>query len=907
VSDRRALAELARTVAEGGDDRSGEVRAADTDIPMARRPAGPARPALPSPLTSFVGRASERAALADAVQQRRLVTAVGPGGVGKTRLALAVAADVAERFDEGVWYVDLVPVTDPAMIAPAVAEALGAGEQPSRTIEDTVTAQLADGRALVVLDNCEHLVDGVVVFVERLLGACPNVVVLATSRARLLVPFEWTFPVGGLSVADGDTDGDAVALFLERAAAVGGPPLDPSDRSRIAAVCRDLDGMALAIELAAARLPTLGLDGLEAGLADQIELLAGGSRLDDRHRSLRAMLDWSCALLDPADQAVLRWVCLFAGPFTPEAAAALLTPGPTGRLTGREVAAALARLADQSLLVVVPGPGGTRYRALETIRQYGAAWLDEAGELEAAHAAHLRWCQDAGAELSEHLGIDQGDWRVAFDAVADDLRAALGWVAQQPDRRPAAYALAMTLGSLTYVRGWVTEAERRYDQATRLTDDQAEVAAALRFGAGAATSRHRGDAGMRLHLAAAAAAERAGRYGDAARDLALAATMLLRAPGMIAELPPHPDAEVTRLLAGAWALARRDVHQVAVDAVLLTAEAFHRDEIDPVSRDLTTRAVALARALDDPVIESAALDQLTAVQLANGETFAAAASARRRIDRLRALPLSPPVGFEITDAYQMATETSLGAGDLQAALRFAEAVQALPVYRQEAHLGTARLLTVEGLIGHWDRVLELAVRFREGWERSGRQVAGNLALGASAVGMVHGLRGDEAQRAEWHDIVMTLRASYPHERHRHVFNPTFDAIVLLHRGQPDAAVGELDQAPEHLREWFTGMWMHWYAAMWAEAAVLAGHPEAAGRLERARFITAHNPVASALVDRAHALDTGDLDRLPAIATALEKAGGVYQAARTLALARGEVRAQGEAALAALGAAPMVRP
>jgi predicted ATPase/DNA-binding CsgD family transcriptional regulator len=921
VGDRRALAELASRLHHHGGG--------------APVPARPVPMVLPAPLTSFVGRAAERAALADAVQQRRLVTAVGPGGVGKTRLALAVAADVAERFDDGVWYVDLVPVSDPAMIAPAVAAALGVGEQSGRSIDETVIARLAGARALVVLDNAEHLVDGVVVFVERLLGACPRVAVLATSRARLLVPFEWTFPVSGLSVdpgpgdgdgkgegddgsGDGDsrTDdggvGDAVALFVERAAAVGGAPPGPDDRRRIAAICRDLDGMALAIELAAARLPTLGIDGLEAGLADQLQMLAGGQRLDDRHRSLRAMLDWSCALLDADDGATLRWVSLFANPFTADDAAAVV-----GR---RDAAGALARLADQSLLVVVPSPTGTRYRMLETIRQYGTARLDEAGEQVAARTAHLRWCLATASVLLDDADPDRAAWRAAFDAVADDMRAALGWAEHQTedqtdhqadqqaedhtDQRVAAHDLALRLAGLTYIRGLVGEAQRRYLQAAGLTTDDAAVAAALRLASGAAQSRHLGDAALQLRRDAAAAAVRAGRQGDAAHDLALAATMLRRAPGMIAELPPDDAAD--ELLGEAWRCSLRAAEpDLVVDAALLTAEAFNGVEVDPLTFELSRRAVELGRRSGDPVAESAALDQLTAVQLATGEIPQALASVRRRIEMLTPLPPSASIGMEVADAYQMAAETSLGAGDLPGALRFAEHVHGLGVYREEPHLGTARLLTVEALIGHWDRVVEMSSRFRESWERAGRQVAANLALGAGAVGMVFGLRGDDDQRAEWQEIVSVLRAAYTSDTHDPVvFNPMFDAILWLHRGDPGAALAGLGREPEQLREWFSGLWIQWYAALWAEASVLAGHPAADARLARARFLTAGNPVASALADRAEALAAGDPARLPTVAAALDAAGCLYQSARTLALAGGDAGRRGEAALAALGAAPM---
>ena len=299
VPDRRALAQ-----------RAAELTRADRSHPA---------PVLPAPLTSFVGRARERAELAEMIKAHRQVTAVGPGGVGKTRLALAVAADAAGDFADGVWFVDLVPVTDPGMVAAAVAGALGLGEQPGRGLDESVVAALADRHALLVLDNCEHVRDGVAPFLERLLATCPRLTVLATSRARLMVPFERVYPVPPLSLA-GDGESDAVALFLDRAAAVGWPP-DPALRDHIAASASGWTAMALAIELAAARLPTLGLDGLTAGLSDQLRLLAGGSRADDRHRSVRAALDWSHALLEPADRALLRRVSVFVAPFTVEAAA----------------------------------------------------------------------------------------------------------------------------------------------------------------------------------------------------------------------------------------------------------------------------------------------------------------------------------------------------------------------------------------------------------------------------------------------------------------------------------------------------------------------------------------------------------------------------------------------------------
>ena len=335
----------------------------------------------------------------------------------------------------------------------------------------------------------------------------------------------------GLCIAAGDGGpGDAVELFLTRAAAAGSA-LTEADAARVAAICRGLDGVALAIELTAARVPSLGLDGIEAGLADRMNLLAGGPRADDRHRSLRSALDWSYALLDEADRAVLRRISVFAAPFTATAAQAMLAGWPPA--ADGAIGAALARLADQSLLVAVADAAGTRYRALETVRQYGAAQLDRAGEADQASARHLGWCLEAATALGTPDGAGHA-WRSAFDQLADELRAALRWAAARAGRRPEAYRLAMALAELTFARGLPGESQRRYEQAADLAADDALAAAALRCAAGAARSRHVGDDAFRLQLAAADAAVRAGDPAGAAMDLAQAAEMCNRMPGLMA-------------------------------------------------------------------------------------------------------------------------------------------------------------------------------------------------------------------------------------------------------------------------------------------------------------------------------------------------------------------------------------
>ncbi len=882
VPDRRALAQHAVELAQA--ERSGAAVAG-----------------LRSPLTPFIGRAREREALGEAVKLHRQVTAVGPGGVGKTRLALTVAADTAGEFGDGVWFVDLVPIIDPAMVGAAVAAALGIGEQQGRGLDKSVVAALADRHALLVLDNCEHLHDGVAPFVERLLAGCPRLTVLATSRARLLVPFERVYQVPPLSLGDDGSVSDAVALFLERAAAVGWP-LGPTQHDQVADLCRELDGVALAIELAAARLPALGLDGLAAGLSDHLRLLVGGPRADDRHRSVRTMLDWSYALLETAEVTLLRRVSVFVAPFTAAAAAEVagFAPLEPGAIVG-----GLAGLAEQSLLAVVPSSSGTSYRALETIRQYGIERLTEAGDLAATRSRHLRWCLASAAELARDASPATGDWRARFDAAADDLRAALGWAVDQPDHRAGACDLALSLAELAFTRNLAGESQRRFEQAATLTGDAAASASALRDAAAVAGCRMAGDDMYRLDRAAADAARRAGDTAGVARDLAAATTAVYRFAGAFARLPP--PGEAAALLTSARELAGDDPAAKAAVALAdcgVLADAFVAELAEPSTTPaqtavLATRAVELARRAGDPLAECAALDALTGAQHWAGDAFAAAATARSRVDLLASVPVSPASAYELVDALIMASDTSVGVGDLRSARRWGEQLRDLPLLAEVGHVAASRLLVADALAGNVEQVLANGGRFFDAWAHSGRLRASGLGTAAAAVAMIHGLRGDDDTRAEWLAIVDGLGATPERSAG---FGPTFDAIVLLHHGQAGPALERLATEPSELGKWAIWVWRHWYVALRAEASVLAGHPDASSRLAAARTIVAGNPVASAIVDRANALFGDDRELLLAAAAAFDAAGCRYQWARTLSFAGGAESTTGAAALDALGLA-----
>ncbi|MEU3430197.1 ATP-binding protein [Streptomyces gardneri] len=982
VPDRRALS---RRAAESARE------AAPVDMPV---------PVLPAPLTAFVGRVRERGELMEALKAYRQVTAVGPGGVGKTRLALAVAAELAADFADGVWFVDLAPVTDPGRVGAAVAAAVGVGEQPGRGVDESVFAALADRQALLVWDNCEQIRDGVAPFLERLLAACPRVRVLVTSRARLMVPFERVFPVPPLSRAGGG-DSEAVELFLERAAAVGLPSPDPAVRDTVVALCERLDGMALAIELAAARWPTLGLDGLVAGLSDQLRILAGGPRAADRHRSVRAVLDWSHDLLEPADRALLRRVSVFVLPFTAEGAAEVAGFAP---LDPGAVADGLGRLAEQSLLTVTPSAAGTRYQALETIRQYGAERLAEADESAVVRTRHVGWCLAGATGLLDAGGPD---WRARFDAVAEDLRAGLAWAAERSELRADAHRLALSLAESAFTRNLLGEAQERYEQAAVLAgaDDHAEAGESLRLAAAVAGCRRLGDDMFRLHRAAGEAARRAGDLPGTARDLATAATVAYRFSSEFTHIPSPEEAKAllaeARELSGAGDLEVGDggadgggtaergavgagrptgavlpavgagvpataggapgaagagavtapgpapataggapgaavpagavparglapapavpgpvpapapalaptplaVAAVALAEAAVVADAFGavQGETDNTVEEtiaLAERAVALGRLAGDPVAESAALDALSGARSWAGDTFAAAAAARRRIDLLAPLPPAPARTHELLDALAMASGTALGAGRLAEARRWGGELAGHPLLAEVGHHATSWLLVADAFAGRVDEVLTGSGRFLDAWERSGRQQSFSLGPAAASVAMVHGLRGDLAARAEWLAIVDRAGTS---EEYRHGYGAILDAMVLLHDGDAAAALDRVAPEPEQVWKWVTWIWLHWYVALRAEASVLAGHPDARARTAAARSVVAGNPVAAAQLDRAEALlDGGDPPRLLAAARAFDAAGSRYQAARTLLLAGDEHAATGRAALAGLG-------
>jgi non-specific serine/threonine protein kinase len=435
---------------------------------------GQARPVLPTPLTSFVGRERElerlKGLVAPPSPATRLLTLTGAGGIGKTRLALQAAHSLQDTFKDGVWLVELAPIHEAGRLAGVLAQALFIREEPGQPLLSILVASLQKKQLLLVLDNCEHLVDECARLTETLLVNCPGLTVLATSREGLGITGETILQVSSLSLQTGEAptfffssndpaQPEAARLFVERVRAVQpGFELNDHNAGVVAKICARLDGIPLALELAAARSRTLSMDQLAARLDDRFRLLTGGSRTAlPRQQTLRALLDWSYNLLTGPEKVVLRRLAVFAGSFDLTAAEAICageytTAAGPGRIETEEVAEWLGQLVNKSLLMTqdLPGLGGPgraanlakperRYRLLETIRQYALETLEAAGEsgqFRSQHGDH--YLELVEAIDKELVGPDQFEAMYRLEVEQTNLNAALAWSLQNHELEKAA-------------------------------------------------------------------------------------------------------------------------------------------------------------------------------------------------------------------------------------------------------------------------------------------------------------------------------------------------------------------------------------------------------------------------------------------------------------------------------------
>ncbi len=418
---------------------------------------------LPAQLSTFIGRDRELSEVRALGESSRMVTLTGAGGCGKTRLSLQVAAEMLDGAGDGVWLVELAAVSDPDAVPSAIAGALGIAPQGGRAALEALLDALGPQDILIVLDNCEHLIDACAKTADALLRRCPRVHLVATSREPLGISGETIYRVPSLSLpaSDGSVaaeSSDAVALFVDRARAQGaGLTVSEETVPVIVSVCRRLDGLPLAIELAAARLRSLSLDGLHDRLDQRFRLLTGGSRTAlARQQTLRATVDWSHSLLNGAEQMLLRRLSVFAGTFDLDAAEAVCG---FGDIAAFDVAELLGALVDKSLVVAEPAGGSLRYRLLETIRQFAAERLAEAGGDEAAAvaAAHGRHYLSVAEAAAPHLrGSDQGNWFARLDADQANLWRAAWYASSVRGGTEQVLRLAVALD-----RHWIVRSRDR--------------------------------------------------------------------------------------------------------------------------------------------------------------------------------------------------------------------------------------------------------------------------------------------------------------------------------------------------------------------------------------------------------------------------------------------------------------
>jgi len=474
---------------------------------------------LPVQLTSFVGREEDMARVAGELGQARVVTLTGVGGVGKTRLAVEVAAEVVPEYRDGAWLVELAGVRDVEAVPDVVVAMFGLQPAPGRSTTETLLEFLANKELLLVLDNCEHLLRAVADLVDGIVRACPGVRVLATSREGLNVAGEHMLGLASMEVPGEPAEPDAIArcdaavLFVDRARSVKASfVLEESHAGAVGQVCRRLDGIPLAIELAAARIAMLTPSELAQRLDQRFRLLAGGQRgVVERHQTLRAAIDWSYELLGEDEQLLLARLSVFASGFSLEAAE-VVTAG--GAVENNQVFELLAALVARSLVIADTEGIETRYRLLETIRQYAQERLDSSGDGDRLHTAHAVYYAGFGeVAIANATGPEGIEWERRLEQELDNIGAALTWAVETQDADTAVRLLAMwdkpyfgTEATLRATLRWASDAVVGIPGAS----EHPRYSAALAVAAGRAHMQGRQDVAERRCDEALAAAQRLG-------------------------------------------------------------------------------------------------------------------------------------------------------------------------------------------------------------------------------------------------------------------------------------------------------------------------------------------------------------------------------------------------------------
>jgi predicted ATPase/DNA-binding SARP family transcriptional activator len=768
----------AETRARAAPRSRGKASAGAVDPgPLAHAPAAPS-PAvsegapratrhLPLPLTELIGRDLEVREVITRLGSGRLVTLTGTGGIGKTRLSLQVAEELAARFSDGVRFVDLAPVADPARVVDAVRSALEISSDDGREEPLQVVRRYLSGRRLLlVLDNCEHLLDACAAVAHALLQHCEGLHILATSRQVLGVHGEvvWRVPSLPVPVETGSsrTEGrprqvtvDAAALeaypsvrlFLERARSVK-PLFEITARNALAVaeVCRRLDGIPLALELAAARVGAMPVEAIALRLDDRFRILNGGSRTAlPRQQTLRATLDWSYDLLTPTERVLMRRLSVFAGGWTLEAAQAVCesaevqpreseSPSPAPVLSDHEVFDSLTALVEKSLVLYEEQAQGGRYRLLETVRQYFRERLQAEGEEAAVLGRHLGYFVQYAEEADRQLtGAGQDDWLERLETDYDDLVAALDWslspsaIHGDPSHVEKGLRLAGALGHFWLIRGYLTEGRQRLRQALDLAPPSSQARGAAATAAGNLAHRQ-GDyeAAQAMHEEALAISRRDGREARVAASLtnlgiiALARTDLASARSLWEEA-----LSLRREHGDRWELAS-SLHNLG--ALAIVQEDFE------AARPLLEEGLAIRRELGDHWVIAGSLHNLGLVAHGQGD-YAAARALHKESLALRR-DLRAPVG--VADSLEalgdaicaLCTEGQAGGDTAAMAARLVGAAASLreavhaPLPRSEQEGLDRQIARTRAFLG--ERVFEAA------WEQ-GRAMAWERAV-AYALG-----------------------------------------------------------------------------------------------------------------------------------------------------------------------------
>ena len=628
---------------------------------------------LPQQPTSFVGRERELDEVTKALTRARLLTLVGVGGIGKTRLSLQVAADILDDYADGVWFVELAPIADHHLVTHAVAKVLGVAEEPGRPLVDVIVQWATDKRLLLMLDNCEHLVGACAAFAEQLLRKTPGVKLLASSREALRITGEVVYPVPTLGVPDSDKpDADAtysrypaVRLFEERASAVlPSFQLHARNGSTIADICRHLDGIPLAIELAAARVRAIPVETIAARLDDRFRLLSNGNRTAlPRQQTLRALIDWSHDLLSSPERAAFRRLSVFTGGWTIEGSEAVCAGGG---VEGRDVLELLAGLVDKSLVAVNLDSG--RYRLLETIRQYGKEKLEASGEENAVRERHLDfYLAFSEAAESHQNGPDQPVWRGRLDLEQENLLSAHEFCGRSADAGAKGLRLANAMQMYWFRSGLLPTGKR-------------VVTDALRHPGAQTRGKQRSIALSSAGLFCSFAGEYDEATGYLEESLAIARESADREQ-IISTLESLGFAELGRgcLEAArghaeeALALARETGDQRKLASALNAVAQMRRAGGDVAAAEpLYSEVVALGRRLDDMELVAIGLLNLAMTYVARA-AFSDARNALREIIAIARQTRSMPVG---QSALEVASGLAASMGEAALALHFFGAAEA---------------------------------------------------------------------------------------------------------------------------------------------------------------------------------------------------------------------------------------